>query len=603
MRPGGVSSVFWTRLKRDREEVVRTRIEVLNADPGQRHDWRALFADGWQGFLCWLNLTGWTYDPRLDEKHLPFITWEIQERAGRQLWEAIDGGRDLLFDKSRDMGATWLNIAAFVWWWLFVPDVPTLMASRKEEYVDARGNPDTLFWKADYLVARQPRWLQPELQRRHMHLGNLDNGSVIDGESTNADLGRGGRRKAILLDEFASVENGGEILSATADAAPCRIFNSTPKGRANAFADVRFSGKVQVLTLHWKDHPAKGADAELAEVDGKKKWTSPWYAKECARRTSPKEIAQELDIDYLASGEAFFDLDVCQRIRSSGQLSSPLHRGQLRFEVDTITDHHNYRLSEIRWDPEGGRRRLSLWCELSPGSCPGQSRSADEAGRLCPPRNQRYVAFADVSNGQGASNSAIKVAAVETGEEVAAFACPDTPPHELAHYAVALCRWFGGDGGYTFLGWEANGPGGIFGIEVQKLGYPYVLRTCNLDIAHHPEDRRSGWFSSRRNKEILLGNLRRALARDEVILHDEATVAELEQYVYYPSGAIGPASTVAEADGARAAHGDRVIAAAGLVLCMAERSTTSAPKKQPHPGSFLDRKSQHRSQQQEEGSW
>src|SRR5690606_6830422 len=79
--------------------------------------------------------------------------------------------------------------------------------------------------------------------------------------STNADLGRGGRRKAIMLDEFAAAENGPEILAATADAAPCRIYNSTPQGRGNAFAAVRFSGKVKVVTLHWKDHPVKGAGA------------------------------------------------------------------------------------------------------------------------------------------------------------------------------------------------------------------------------------------------------------------------------------------------------------------------------------------------------
>ena len=592
---------LWKQIEGDRAKIDGKRKELRKAAKDKQDEWKAVFAKGPKGFLCWLNLTGWTYDPRLKKKHLAFITWPIQDAAGRRLWKAIHDGHDILFDKSRDMGATWLSVAALVWWWLFVPDTPVLMASRKEEYVDARGNPDTLFWKADYLVERLPEWLRPETQRRHMHLGNLDNGSVIDGESTNLDLGRGARRKAILLDEFASVENGAEILAATVDATPCRVFNSTPKGRANAFADVRFSGKVEVLTLHWKDHPGKGAGAYVVQVDGKEKWTSPWYQAECARRTSRKEIAQELDIDYMASGDAFFDLDVCQQIRSSGQLCPPAHCGELRFEVDTLSQHHHYRLSGLEWTSGGGRRRLSLWCPLAPAV--GREDPWGACQLLRPPQHWRYVVFADVSHGMGASNSVIKVAAVETGEEVASFVCADTPPHELAHYAVAMCRWFAGANGCPLLGWEANGPGGIFGVEIDRLGYPYILHTRNLDIEHQPEDPRRGWFSNRRNKENLLGDLRRAMARGEVIFHDEATITEAEQYVYYKSGAIGPASLVAEDDGARAAHGDRIIAAAGLVVCLTELPRTPAPKPMPTPGSFLDRKAQFLREKRRRNEW
>jgi len=584
---------FWGKFGKVRGRIPNVRLRVLEATEDEQPGWWGLFADGWSGLLCWLNLSGWTYDPRLSEKHRAFVTWPIQDEAVRELWKAIDGGHDVLLDKSRDTGATWLSVAALVWWWLFVPDTPLLMASRKEDYVDSRGNPDALFWKADYLVKRMPDWLRPRTERRHMHLAAADSGSVINGESTNSDLGRGGRRKAILLDEFAAVENGREILSATADATPCRIFNSTPKGRANAFADVRFSGKVRVITLHWKDHPVKGKDARLVTLDGKQRWTSPWYEAECARRTSRKEIAQELDIDYLASGQAFFDLDVCGRIRASGALRSPDHRGEIRFRVETLSEGRSYRLTEIEWASEEGRRRLSLWCPLAP----------DAGGAFRPPQLARYVAFADVSHGTGSSNSVIKVASVDAAEEVASFVCPDTPPHELAHHAVAICTWFGGRNGYPFLGWEANGPGGIFGLEVLRLGYPYALRAPNLDLEHRPEDPRMGWFSTRRSKENLLGDLRRAMARGEVTFHEGALIAEAEQYVYYPSGAVGPAGLVAETDGARSAHGDRVIAAAGVVLCLAEQPRTLPPAGAPAPGSFADRREQFLREQRKRDGW
>ena len=197
------------------------------------------------------------------------------------------------------------------------------------------------------------------------------------------------------------------------------------------------------------------------------------------------------------------------------------------------------------------------------------------------------MAFADIAHGMGASNSVIKVADAGTREEVASFCCPDIGPHDLARYAVALCRWFGGRRP-CLLGWEANGPGGIFGSEIHKLGYRTVLGNADPAAPWEPKDG-VGWHSSREKKLDLLGDLRGALARGELVIHDEATVTELEQYIYYPSGAVGPSALVREVEGARAAHGDRVIAAAGLLLCLAQQPGAGAIGGTPPAGSFADR--------------
>ena len=587
------SERIWTTIEKAPKGNARQRLKVLRATKQRQAYLRGLFADGWPGFLCWLNLACWTFDPRRDPKHLPFNTWPIQDKAGRELWEAIDGGRDILFDKSRDMGASWLAISAMLWWWLFMADTPLKAASRKEEYVDAAGNPDTLFWKIDYLVGHLPGWLKPRIERRKLHLENVDNGSVIDGESTNVNMGRGGRRKAILLDEFAAVEDGRAILAATADATPCRIFNSTPQGRGNAFAEVRFSGKVQVLTLHWKDHPAKGAGVHQVERDGKQVWTSPWYEAECARRTSLKEIAQEIDIDYLASGETFFDLDVLQRMRVGDVLRPPDIRGEVSYEIKTVDEGRAYKVHTLSWSPDGGRRRLSLWnppdCLLMAGDRPRQDR--------------HYVAFADISLGMGASNSVLKIAEVNTRHVVGQWLCPDTSPTDFAEYCAAVCLWFGGKAHMPLMGWEANGPGGIFGRRLYALGYPLVLGNPNLSIPWEPEDNKIGWTSGKDSKADLLGELRAAWARGELIEHDEATIAEAESYIYYPTGAPGPSRLVKEPQGARAAHGDRVIADAGLLLCLAEQ-----PRVKPEPvevpeTSYLGRRQAWQRQQRNENEW
>ena len=91
------------------------------------------------------------------------------------------------------------------------------------------------------------------------HLLNADNGSVIDGESTNSDVGAGGRRQGIMCDEFARVNaaDASWIADTLSDTTPARIFNSTPTSRGHPFGQLRFSGKIKVITLGWWRHPWK----------------------------------------------------------------------------------------------------------------------------------------------------------------------------------------------------------------------------------------------------------------------------------------------------------------------------------------------------------
>ncbi len=62
---------------------------------------------------------------------------------------------------------------------------------------------------------------------------NADNGSVIDGESTTGDAGRGDRRTAMFIDEYAAfdVTDGYRVLLASRDTTNCRGFNSTPESQ------------------------------------------------------------------------------------------------------------------------------------------------------------------------------------------------------------------------------------------------------------------------------------------------------------------------------------------------------------------------------------
>ena len=111
--------------------------------------------------LFWVNTFCFTYDPRLErQKVVPFTTYPFQDDALLKLINAIRKGYDVGIEKSRDMGASWINLAAFTWLWQFSPMNSLLAVSRNESYVDGPSNPKSLFWKIDFLLEHQPKWCE-----------------------------------------------------------------------------------------------------------------------------------------------------------------------------------------------------------------------------------------------------------------------------------------------------------------------------------------------------------------------------------------------------------------------------------------------------------
>lgn len=540
---------------------------AVQHDPQGQAAWRERAAEDIE---AWFATFLWTYTPppRRKVALTPFSPWPVQRRALHLLQDSLQEGYDLLLEKSRDMGASWLCLGNFLHKWLFAKDFAFMLLSLTEDLVDKTNQPDSLFWKLDYALRYMPSWIKPDkIERTHMHLLNVDRQNVIDGVSTTTDPGRGGRRSGILVDEAAQIPNLEKVLAATADNAPCRIFNSTAHGQ-NMFYRMRMSEKLKVLTLPWWDCPWKSAGFYRDE-DGKAR--SPWYDAEEARRVSKIEMAQEVDIWYYGSGEMFFDADVLMRLKSE-VVRPPLSVGELLWTYNL-----EERTLEVgKWDPDGGKRRLRLWAQL------------DVEGN--PSKDSNYVVGVDVSNGQGASNSVISVGSVNLKEKVAEFACPLTSPEDLARYAVAICRWFAGHNGHAFLLWEFNGPGGIFWEEVKRIKYPYFYVQRDEFALNPRRGKHPGWASTRRKKELLLGNYRRALARGDIVNYSEEGIEEATTYVYLPDGSLGPSSMADATTGARATHGDRVIADALCVMGFEEQPKAPPPGERIVRGSFAHRR-------------
>lgn len=278
----------------DYTAVFEWRIERLNRirkDPSVLPALKAFYRDNPAQFIIdW----GVTFDPRNPERGLPstvpFLLFPKQEEWIEWFLERWRNQEDGITEKTRDMGMSWLTMAMACTVCLFRPEITVGCGSRKEEYVDVLGDPDSLFEKGRLFLQGLPQEFRGGWDRKlhasYMRLGFPETGSIITGEAGDG-IGRGGRASFYIVDESAFLARPKLVDASLSATTNCRQDISTPNGRANSFAERRFSGKVKVFTFHWRDDPRKD-DA--------------WYEAQKDKR-DPVTLAQEVDIDYSASVE------------------------------------------------------------------------------------------------------------------------------------------------------------------------------------------------------------------------------------------------------------------------------------------------------------
>lgn len=236
---------------------------------------------------------GMTFDPRNADVGLPTVVpFRLFPRQFEWVDWYIDRWRkreDGLTEKSRDMGVSWLALSTAASIGLFYSNIVIGFGSRDEDSVDLNGSPDCLFWKARFFLKYLPQEFRGDWDEQkdsaHMRI-RLPSGSTITGDA-GKNIGRGGRASIYVIDEAAHLQNPVAAEAALSQTTNCRIYVSSVNGRANPFAQKRFSGKVPVFTFHWKQDPRKD---------------QAWYEAQCDK-LDPITVAQEIDINYDASAE------------------------------------------------------------------------------------------------------------------------------------------------------------------------------------------------------------------------------------------------------------------------------------------------------------
>lgn len=249
--------------------------------------------------VLWFNTFLFTFDPKRPPFHWPFKTFPFQDELILDIVRHIEQGRDLFIDKCREMGATYTVLGTLAWYWRYREASNFLLGSRREGLVDNVGGDrnestnkeESLFGKLDYMIDRIPSLALPEgydktRHRTFMNITNPELGNIIAGEAGGPNFSRGGRQRAIMMDEFAFWENDNSAWGSTADTTNCRIVLTTPGIRGNTKAKrLRFGKdgeKIDIITLDYTMDPRKD---------------QAWLDKEKDRR-STDDFAREIEINW-----------------------------------------------------------------------------------------------------------------------------------------------------------------------------------------------------------------------------------------------------------------------------------------------------------------
>jgi len=531
--------------------------------------------------LFYVNVFGWTYDPRLSgSKAIPFVTYPFQDRAFREVQSAIDDAQNFLFQKSRDMGASWINVYSFDHKAQFFKDNKFLALSRTAALVDSE-DADSLFWKLRFIHKWLPPWMlnwedEKQIQYTKMKVMYKKTNSQITGASTTKASGVGGRATAVFIDEFSLFDpvDARLVKSGMHDVSDCCIYNFTPNqemGKAHPsyeLVDQAEKGKMRSILIHWREHPkkAKGLhwiDKRSREVklldksfdfgnykfdmDGVFEWHSPWFDAERIRRGNDRDVKFQLEVDWEGSGFKFFDEDMLAEY-SLQNARPPLWEGELEYDDDG--------------DPKGFVKvrggRIKLWADL------------DSGNRLM---RAPYVAGADISLGVGTTNSCFSAARVDTGEKVLELATPHMDPKEFAAICVALCRWLSSPGNAALFTWEKQGPGNTFGAEVVALGYNAVYFPEDELRWSKKKSKTPGCSPTGHAKRTWLLAYQSGLSTRAFLNRSKEALTECFAFVNSPTGPKhqGTLNKSEDPSGAEDNHGDRVIADALCYKMLVER--------------------------------
>lgn len=421
-----------------------------------------------------------------DVFYFSLFTYVIHPMRGKVRFELYPYQKSVLYNfvkerfnillKFRQAGITELISMYCLWLAMYHPNKKINIISIKDTTAKK------VLKKIKFMYKNLPWYLQtPIINGRSGEYGSasmieFDNGSFIESIPTSSEAGRSESLSLLVIDEAAVVRWAAQIWAAafpTLSTGGAAIINSTPYGVGNFYhstwVDAIAGGNpFNSLRLYWQMHPERDIN---------------WY-NEMSSALGTKRTAQEIDGDFLSSGNTVFDLADIKAIE------------------DCLSD---YPVIKKRFN--------------------GQYRQFLE-----PAPDKEYFIGADVSTGRSSDYSAF-TCMDKQGEEQAVF----KGRLSVDKYARLL-----GDTGHLFnfatIAPESNDVGLAVTSALQTEGYPklyYYQKMLKKKGKSRPEvDKSPGWLTTQKNRSVIVEGLEQDIREDNITVKDPFFVQEAYTFIY-----------------------------------------------------------------------
>lgn len=403
---------------------------------------------------------------------VPFLLYPFQKATLKKFIEH----RFNIVLKFRQAGITELISMFCLWYAMFHPNKNIVILSIKDRVAKK------ILRRIKFMYKNLPDYMRVKvINGRGEDIGTATelefaNGSMITSIPTTEDAGRSEAVSLFVIDEAAIIRWADRIWAAlfpTLSTGGRAILNSTPYGVGNLFHKIWVNAcsggnLFNPIRLHWQMHP---------ERDWK------WY-KEQKEVLGPRKTAQEIDGDFLASGNTVFDLT------------------DIRSIEEMIADIKPLRVLE------GGM--LKIFADPDPYA--------------------KYVIGADISTGRANDYTAFSIMATD-GEEAGAFK-GKIPIDRTTKILIKYGKMYNN----AILAPESNDIGLGVAIAIQNSGYRNLYYSKHLlrkkGESKPKVDEIPGWYTTKKNRPIIIAELEEDIRNDTINIKDNFFCQEAYTFIY-----------------------------------------------------------------------
>ncbi len=402
-----------------------------------------------------------------------FNLYPFQEKV-LKLWLKHDCS---IINKSRQLGISTLAAGFSLWTMLFQKDKTVLCIATKQSTAV------NMVDKVQFMYQQLPGWLKGKdkpVSDNKLSL-KLTNGSQIVASSAAGDAGRSYAVSLLLIDEAAFIEGIDRIYTSikpTISTGGGCIALSSPNGVGNWFhktwvAALNSENDFIPIKLPWNVHPERD---------------EAWFERE-KQNMGPKEIAQEYECDFLASGNNVITNDIIEFYETT-------------YTIDPV-------------EKRGMGGDYWIWEYANP--------------------SETYVVCADVARGDGSDYSTFHVIATKEFRQVAEFKSK-IGTREFGRLLVTVGTEYNNAllvVENATLGWDVLNT--ISDIGYQNVYYSPKGTDMSVDaFVNRMENDQTvqGITNSTRTRPLFISKLETALRERQFVIQSKRLIEELRTFIW-----------------------------------------------------------------------